>query len=311
MSAELRYSIQPDDDDDSRAGRMGFLEHLDELRKRLIRSCIAIGVGMGIAFCFVDRIAGFVLAPALRILPPGTDLIYTRSGEAFSFLLDVALMGGILLAAPFVTYQVWLFIAPGLYANEKKFAIPVVLLASIGTLAGAAFSHYVLFPGMMSFFATFKPSYMKFMPRVEDTFDDYMRMLIGMVIVFQMPTLVFFLAKLRLVTARFLWRHIKYAILGIFVAAALLTSSPDVWNQAMFAAPMIGLYLISIAVAWLVGPKRDKDPPAGAGSTTLRLVIGAMAIDQARKLGQARGEHEPIGGMRRRLWCQAAGAPRR
>ena len=121
----------------------------------------------------------------------------------------------------------WLFIAPGLYTNEKKFAVPFVALASIGTLCGALFSHYVLFPGMMSFFATVKLPYMRFMPRVEDTFDQYMKMLIGMVIVFQMPTLVFFLAKLRLVTARFLWRHIGYAILIIFIVAAVLTSSTD------------------------------------------------------------------------------------
>jgi sec-independent protein translocase protein TatC len=177
----------------------------------------------------------------------------------------------------------WLFIAPGLYAHEKKFAVPFMLLASIGALGGAAFSHYVLFPGMMSFFATVTLPHMKFMPRVEDNFDQYMKMLIGMVVVFQMPTLVFFLARLRLVTARFLWRHIKYAILGIFVAAAVLTSSPDAWNQAMFAAPMIALCLLSIGVAWLAAPKGENDRPAGSGSTTIRLVVGAMVIDQARR----------------------------
>jgi sec-independent protein translocase protein TatC len=284
MAAELRHRLPAEDpDDDPREGKMGFLEHLDELRKRIIRSCIAIGVGMLVAFFFVDRIADFVMAPTLRILPPGSELIILRAGEAFSFYLDVALIGGIVLAAPFVTYQVWLFIAPGLYASEKKFAIPFVLLASLGTLCGALFSHYVLFPAMMAFFVALKPPYMRFMPRLEDTFDQYMKMLIGMVFVFQMPTLVFFLAKLRLVTARFLWRNIKYAILIIFIVAAVLTSSPDAWNQTMFAAPMIGLYLISIGVAWLVEPKREKETPAGTGSTTLRLVIGAMVIDRARR----------------------------
>jgi sec-independent protein translocase protein TatC len=266
MGVELRHQIPPDEDDDSpREGRMGFLEHLDELRKRIIRSCAAIGIGMTVAFFFVDRIADFVLAPTIRALPPGSELIYTRSSEAFSFYLDVA------------------FIAPGLYANEKRFAVPFVLLAAIGTVCGAMFSHYVLFPGMMTFFATLKPPYMKFMPRVEDNFDQYMKLLIGMVIVFQMPTLVFFLAKLRLVTARFLWRHIKYAILGSFIAGALLTSSADPWNQAMFAAPMILLYVISIGIAWLVGPKRSKELRGVPSSTTLRLVIGAMVVDQARK----------------------------
>ena len=186
----------------------------------------------------------------------------------------------------------WLFIAPGLYANEKKFVVPFVLLASIGTLCGAAFSHFVLFPGMMSFFATVKPPYMKFMPRVEDNFDQYMKMLIGMVIVFQMPTLVFFLAKLRLVTARFLWRHIKYAILGSFIAGAVLTSSADPWNQTAFAAPILLLYVISIGIAWLVGPKRHKET-SSSGSTALRLVIGAMVIDQARKLGQRPLDERP------------------
>jgi len=284
MGVELRHQIPPDEDDDSpREGRMGFLEHLDELRKRIIRSCAAIGIGMTVAFFFVDRIADFVLAPTIRALPPGSELIYTRSSEAFSFYLDVAFIGGLVLAAPFVTYQVWLFIAPGLYANEKRFAVPFVLLAAIGTVCGAMFSHYVLFPGMMTFFATLKPPYMKFMPRVEDNFDQYMKLLIGMVIVFQMPTLVFFLAKLRLVTARFLWRHIKYAILGSFIAGALLTSSADPWNQAMFAAPMILLYVISIGIAWLVGPKRSKELRGVPSSTTLRLVIGAMVVDQARK----------------------------
>ena len=109
---------------------MGFLDHLDELRKRIILSCVAIGVGMLIAFLFVDRIAEFVLAPTLRMLPPTTNLIFTRPGELFSLYVDLALIGGVVVAAPFVTYQVWRFIAPGLYAKEKRFVVPFVLLAA-------------------------------------------------------------------------------------------------------------------------------------------------------------------------------------
>ena len=112
--------------------------------------------------------------------------------------------------------------------------------------------------------------------------------MIGMVVVFQMPTLVFFLAKMRLVTARFLWRNIKYAILIIFILAAVLTPSTDPWNQTVFAAPMIALYLLSIGIAWLVGPKREKEASEQTDSTKLRLVIGAMVIDQARKHHAAR-----------------------
>ncbi len=121
------------------------------------------------------------------------------------------------------------------------------------------------------------------MPSINDTFDHYIRMMFGMVVVFQMPTLVFFLAKLRLVTARFLWRNIKYAILIIFIVAALLTASPDPWNQTVFALPMIGLYLISIVIAWIVAPRREKDEPSRGTSAKLGLVIAATAFEQARR----------------------------
>ncbi len=271
------------DDDERSESQMGFLDHLDELRTRIIRSCIAIGAGMLVAFIFVDRIAQFVLAPTLRMLPPGTSLIYTKPGEGFSFYLDVALIGGVVLAMPFVTYQVWRFIAPALYTNEKKFVIPFVILTTVGSLGGALFSHYILFPGMIAFFGTFNSKTMKFTPRLEDTFDMYKNLLLGMVVVFQLPTLVFFLAKMRLVTARFLWRHIDYAILIIFIMAAVLTPSTDPWNQTAFAAPMIGLYLLSIGIAWVVGPKREKETPGRADATKLRLVFAAAVIDQAWK----------------------------
>ena len=262
---------------------MGFLDHLDELRKRIIRSCVAIGAGMVIAFVFVDRIADFVLGPTLRILPAGTNLIYTRPGEGFSFYLDLAFIGGFVLAAPFVTYQVWRFIAPGLYATEKRFAVPFVLLATAGTLGGALFSHYVLFPAMMGFFQTFDSPRVKLMPRVEDTFELYKNTLIAMVAVFQIPTLALFLAKMRMVTARFLWRNFHYAILLIFIAAAALTPSTDPWNQIVFAAPMIAMYVISIGIVWLVGPKRDGEETTRGGSGHLRLVFAATVIDQARR----------------------------
>ena len=278
---KAQYRLVSNAPDDADEGRMGFLEHLDELRQRLIRACIALGAGMLVAFLLVDRIANFVLAPTLRILPPGTDLIATKPGETFSFYLNVALIGGVVLAAPFIMYQVWRFIAPGLYAREKKLVIPFVTLTTIGTIGGVLFTHYVMFPAMMAFFATFSAGRLKFLPRLEDTFDLYLNMVLGMVVVFQIPTVVLFLAKMGVVTARLLWRHFKHAILLIFVAAALLTPSTDPWNQTIFAGPMIALYLISIGIAWLVGPKRDKD--AVDESPKLRLVIAATVLEQARR----------------------------
>src|SRR6185295_1245776 len=282
--AEAHYRVPPEEsDDDVTNGKMGFLEHLDELRTRLIRSCLAIAGGMLVAFVFVDRIADFVLAPTLRMLPPGAGLIMTRPGEGLSFYLDLALIGGVVLAAPFVTYQVWRFIAPGLYGREKRLMIPFIVLTTLGTLAGALFSHYVLFPSMMAFFWTFDSPRMRLMPRVEDTFELYKNMLIGMVAVFQIPTLVFFLARMQLVTARFLWRHIKYAILISFVVAAALTPSADPWNQTVFAAPMIGLYVISIGIAWIVAPRRTSASKNRITSRDLKLVFAATVIDQARR----------------------------
>jgi sec-independent protein translocase protein TatC len=276
--------LPPEDPDDDRGeGQMGFLEHLDELRTRIIRSLMAMAAGMAITFFFVDRIANFILAPALRALPAGSTFIFTKPGEGFAFYLDVALMGGLILAAPFVMYQVWRFIAPGLYSKERKYVVPFVALSAVGTTCGALFAHYLMFPTTIAFFGTFNSRVIRMMPRVEDTFDLYKSMMIGMVLVFQMPTLVFFLAKLGLVTARFLWRNIKYAILIIFILAAVLTSSTDWWNQTVFATPMIALYLISIVIAWIVGPKREREASGQTDSTRLRLVIGAMALDQARK----------------------------
>jgi len=238
---------------------MSFLEHLDELRKRIINSCIAIAVCVLLGFGFIDRIFNFIFAPTRRALPPGVKLIYTQPGEAFSLYIEIALIIGVMLAAPFIMYQVWRFIAPGLYSNEKRFAIPFVLFTTLGFLAGAAFNHYISFPFMMAFFASFNTPELAFMPKLEDVFGLYSKMLIGMGIVFQMPTVVFFLAKMKLLTARFLVANLKYALLLTFIIAAVITPTGDMMTQTIFAAPMIALYLLSIVIAWIVGPKRQKD----------------------------------------------------
>jgi sec-independent protein translocase protein TatC len=283
MAAALATASQlpPEEPDDSRGG-MSFLDHLEELRTRIIRSCIAIGIGMLIAFVFIGRIVTFVLAPTREVLPPGTTLIFTNPPAAFALNINVALIAGTLLASPVIMFQVWRFIAPGLYANEKKFAIPFVLLTTAGAFAGAAFSHYLAFPYMMAFFGTFSSVDLVMMPNVQDAFRLYLRMLIGMTIVFQIPTVVFFLAKMRMVTARFLWKNFRYAILIIFIAAAVLTPSADPWNQALFAAPMIGLYMISIGIAWLVGSRREKQVSGQSNA----LVFAAAVIEQRRRNNQ-------------------------
>src|SRR5258706_13964399 len=243
------YQLPPDEDDDTAAaGKMSFLEHLDELRKRIVRACLAIAIGVLVTFYWIQPIFNFILAPTRRALPPGLKVVYTTPGQAFSLYVTVALIAGAVIAAPFIMYQVWMFIAPGLYSKEKRMAYPFVLFTTLGFLAGAAFNHYIAFSFMMAFFASFNTPDLAFMPKLEDVFGLYSKMLIGMGIVFQMPTVVYFLAKLRLVTARFPPRHFKYAFLIIFIVAAVITPTGDMMTQTIFAAPLVGLYLLSIVI---------------------------------------------------------------
>jgi len=246
--------IPPEDDDPS--GKMSFLEHLDELRKRIINACLGIAVGILAGFVFIDKVFNFILAPTRHALPPGSKLIYTQPGEAFSLYIQISLITGVVAAAPFIMYQVWLFIAPGLYSNEKRFAIPFVVFSTIGFVTGAAFNHYIAFPFIMVFFASFNTPDLTFMPKLQDVFGLYTKMLLGIGIIFQMPTVVFFLAKMRMLTARFLAKNFKFALLLIFIAAAVITPTGDPMTQMIFAAPMVTLYGLSIVIAWIVGPKR-------------------------------------------------------
>ena len=188
--------------DASLGGRMSFLEHLDELRKRIIRSLGGVLVGILATFIFIQPIFNFLLAPTRKVLPPGVKLIYTQPGEAFGLYITVSLIAGIVVAAPFIMYQVWGFIAPGLYSKEKRLAIPFVLLTTVGFLLGASFNHFIAFPFMMRFFASFSSPDLLFMPKLDDVFGLYTKMLLGMGLIFQMPAVVYFLAKMRLVTAR-------------------------------------------------------------------------------------------------------------
>ncbi len=198
---------------------MSFLEHLDELRQRLIVAIIAVVVGFLIAFLFIDRIFAFVMRPLQQILPSGGKLIYTEPTEAFMLQLKMAALAGLVLAAPVIMWQLWLFIAPGLYSHEKRFALPFVLF-SWSSSSAAPRSHTTSCSQPRGhFFASFNNDYLEFMPKVSETFRLYAYMLLAFGIIFQMPTLVLALARMGVVTAGFLWRHTKYAILIIFIIA--------------------------------------------------------------------------------------------
>src|SRR6186713_66124 len=243
-------------DDESEGGKMSFLEHLDELRKRIIRALLSLSVGVAIAAYFLEDILNFVMRPLAATLPPGATFIFTYPTEAFMLRIRIALIAGLFIATPLVFWQVWQFVAPALYAKERRYAIPFVLLSSIGFIGGAAFSHYVAFPLMWRFFASFSDDMIVFMPRIEDTFSMYMRMLLGMAAVFQMPAMVFFMARMGVVTARWMLRQFKYAVLVIVIAAAVITPSSDVASQMIVAGPMVVLYVLSIAIAAIFGKRK-------------------------------------------------------
>jgi sec-independent protein translocase protein TatC len=239
-------------------GDISILDRLDDFRKRIVRALLAVAGGALVGFAFIDRIVGFLLAPIRRVLPPDTRLIYTQPGEAFGFYVQIALLSGVVFAMPFIMYQLWRLIAPLVPLTARRFAVPFIGFTTVGFVAGAAFTHYIAFPYMMAFFATFNTPDLLFRPRLDDVFDLYTKMVLGMAVVFQMPTVVFFLAKMGLVTARFLWRSFRYAVLIIFVVAAVITPTGDMVTQSIFAAPMIGLYLLSIVIAWVFGRKRPE-----------------------------------------------------
>jgi sec-independent protein translocase protein TatC len=242
-------------------GRMTFLEHLDELRKRITHAVGALFVGFLIAFALIDRVQSFIY---LRLTSdiPGGKLIFTEPGEGFMLMIKMAALVGVLIASPYIMLQVWLFIAPGLYAKEKKLAIPFVLSSSSLFIAGAAFSHYFVFPAAWTFFASFSNDYISFTPRIDPVFGLYVKLMLGIGLTFQLPVLMFVLARLGIVTASFLTRNFKYAVLFIFIFAAVITPDANPVTQVMVAGPMVVLYILGIAVAWLFGKSKKSDPDA-------------------------------------------------
>jgi sec-independent protein translocase protein TatC len=244
------------DDEDAGEAKMSFLEHLDELRKRIIYVVISIGVGFLLAFLFINQIFDFIMKPLQAGLPAGGTLVYTDPTEAFVLYIQMALIAGAIIAMPLVMTQVWLFIAPGLYSHEKKLAIPFIVMSSICFASGAAFSHYVVFPLTWKFFVSFTTDYLTFMPRIEPAFSLYIKLVVAFGVVFQMPVVVTFLARMGVVTAGFLWRHTKYAMLIIVIVSAIVTPDGGGVSLVAMSVPLFLLYVLSIGLAWLFGKKK-------------------------------------------------------
>jgi len=239
--------------------RMTFLEHLDELRVRLMHCLAALVVGTLVCWGFHERIFHFLTQP-LRNAYPAVKFITTGPSEAFMMYMKMSFFMGIFLVAPYLLYQVWAFIAPGLYAHEKAYAVPFILMGSVFFLMGGGFGHFFLFPVTFKFLYEFAGTDMTFLPKVDEYFEFYSWFLLGLGLVFQLPVIIFVLARIGLVTPGFLLRKTKFAILAAFVLAAIITPTPDVVNQTALALPIIALYLFGVLVAWMFG--RARRPPA-------------------------------------------------
>ena len=232
-----------------------FMSHLEELRKRLIICAITVGIGFAISYIFAERLFQILVTPLTRIMPEGDRLIFTNLPEMFLTYLKTAVICGILLTAPVLFHQLWMFIAPGLYQHEKKYAIPFVVFSTILFVGGALFGYFIVFPFGFKFFLGFANEYIQALPSVKQYFSFAIKLLFAFGIVFELPVVAFFLSKMGIVTPEFLKKKRKYALLMTFVMAAILTP-PDVITQLMMAGPLIILYEIGILVARMARKKK-------------------------------------------------------
>ncbi|MEW6335974.1 MAG: twin-arginine translocase subunit TatC [Acidobacteriota bacterium] len=255
MSAETERARDERADDDDLA-RMSLLEHLEELRKRLLVSILAVFVGFLGCWYFAKPLFAWLSRPLTQFLPEGDRLAFTGLVDPFMLYVKVALLAGIFVAAPVVLHQVWLFVAPGLYRGEKRVAIPFILFTTVFFLLGGYFGYAVAFPMVCRFLLEVGADF-KQVITVNEYFSLASKVILGLGLVFEMPVLILFLARIGVVTHRFLLRNFRYAVLVIFVVAAIITPTPDIATQSVFAVPMIALYLFGVLVAWLFGKKPE------------------------------------------------------
>ncbi len=238
---------------------MSLMEHLDELRRRIVRSALFLFAGFIVAYIFHERLFALVQAPLTHI---GKTLVFTHPMDPLNVYLQVSLIGGAILASPFILFQVWLFIAPGLYQKERRFVIPF-MAATVGLfLTGASFGYFFVLPGALKILIVDFGHNFTSMVTIEEYSGFFLSIILGLGISFEMPILIFFLALFGIVSPKFLWKNIRYAILAVFLVAAIITPSPDPWTMCIYAIPMLCLYLVGIGVAWWVHPSRRKKKQA-------------------------------------------------
>ena len=242
--------------------KLPFTAHLEELRKRLIVCFVAVGVGFAASYGFKEILFGILVQPLRQVMNPGDTLIYTGLPEAFFTYLKVSLLSGIMLAAPVILYQFWMFVAPGLYRKERRILLPIVFLSSLFFIGGSLFGYFIVFPWGFKFFLGFATETIRPLPSMKEYLGFSAKLLLAFGLVFELPLVITFLARMGLVSVSFLKKNRKYALLLFFAGAAMLTP-PDVVTQVMMALPLMLLYEISILGARIFGRAK---PPAESPS---------------------------------------------
>lgn len=240
--------------------------HLEELRKRLIRVLIVLGLGFGVCYTFKDWSFQVITRPLVEVLPQNSSLVYTGLPEAFFIHMKIAFFASLFLTSPYTLYQIWKFISPGLYSKEKKYVIPFVLSSTFLFVGGVLFGYFIALPPAFKFFVSFTTDALKPMVSFREYLSLTLKFLLAFGLSFEMPVFMFFLTKLGIVNATMLSRQRRYAILIIFIAAAILTPSPDVLSQVLMAIPLMILYEVSIVVSKFAGRKKVEEPPAESDS---------------------------------------------
>jgi sec-independent protein translocase protein TatC len=246
---------------------MSFLEHLEELRRRIFYSLISVVIGFFLCWGYAENIVGWMQRPIMEALKRNNmpqTLVYLNPTDPFNLYLKVGLLAGLFVACPFVLYQVWMFISPGLYRNEKRYVVPFMVSTIALFISGGVFGYKLVYPAALDFLIGYGKQFQP-MITIHEYTDLFLTVILGLGVVFELPILVFFLALMGVVSAGWMWRNIRYSILVIFIIAAILTPTSDILNMCIFAAPMVGLYLVSIGIAYLVHPKQRKARAARRG----------------------------------------------
>jgi sec-independent protein translocase protein TatC len=256
--SEMSATVSSGQGDPEPLPAMGFLDHLEELRRRIVYSIAAVALGFFACWWKVEKIYDIMQRPimdALRNNGMSEKLVYLNPTEPFNLYLKIAALAGLFLTSPFVLYQVWMFISPGLYRNEKRYVVPFMVSTIALFSAGGYFGFKIVYPAALNFLISFGKQFQP-MITIKEYTELFLSIILGMGLIFEMPILVFFLALMGIVTAGWMWKNFRYSILIIFIVAAIVTPTTDILNMCIFAAPMIALYALSIGIAYVVHPRQ-------------------------------------------------------